>query len=209
MTAVLFDLDGVLLNSERPTKLIWNQLLPSNQNTLWEQCLGATQNLEQQIFYDILGWKANRYFQFVRQVKQRLPSAFLLRPDSIQLLKNLGDIPVALVTSRSCSELPRIMNLEDWKKLSRNIDVLVTGDMGLDSKPSPAPYLFAANQLGVSTDQCFVVEDSPNGVKSAIAAGMNVIAVEDTVKHNCGWYQKSVVLLSASLINDVERIIRC
>lgn len=209
MVAALFDLDGVLLDSERSIKTIWEQLLPHSQNQLWEQCLGVNQDLEQHIFQSILGWSADCYLQFLQEVKQHLPSTFPLRQGAIQLLKNLrgNGCDVAIVTSRKSSELPRLMDTYDWLELVNNIDLLVTGDIGLPSKPSPAPYMFAMDQLCVPSDRCVAIEDAPNGVISAIAAGATVVALEDTVKHDAARYKKSVIILERSLFNDVEQIV--
>jgi HAD superfamily hydrolase (TIGR01509 family) len=56
-------------------------------------------------------------------------------------------------------------------------DVLVTGDEIINPKPDPEPYLTAARLLGVDPSRCVAVEDSPAGVRSALAAGCTVIGV--------------------------------
>lgn len=209
MVAALFDLDGVLLDSERSIKTVWEQLLPHSQNQLWEQCLGVNQDLEQHIFQSILGWSADCYFQFLQKVTQHLPPTFPLRRGAIQLLKNLrgNGCDIAIVTSRKLSELPQLMDTYEWLELINNIDLLVTGDIGLPSKPNPAPYRFAMDQLCIPSSRCVAIEDAPNGVMSAVAAGAMVVALEDTVKHDITRYKKSVITLEGSLINDVEQII--
>src|SRR5262249_1917495 len=55
--------------------------------------------------------------------------------------------------------------------------VVVTGDDVTAHKPDPEPYLLAARLLGVDPRRCVALEDSPNGVASAAAAGCHVIAV--------------------------------
>ncbi len=55
--------------------------------------------------------------------------------------------------------------------------VLVTADDVERGKPAPDPYLMAASQLGVAPEDCVVIEDAPAGVKAAVAAGMQVIAL--------------------------------
>lgn len=67
----------------------------------------------------------------------------------------------------------------DWDQLQRQCDLIVTGDLGLASKPDPAPYLFAMRQL--PSEQYIAIEDSPSGIISAILAGAQVVALEDTV----------------------------
>ena len=209
MVAALFDLDGVLLDSERPTKTIWEQLLPHSQSQLWEQCLGMNQELEQRTFQSVLGWSADCYLRFIQEVNQHLPSTFSLRQGAVQLLKNLrgNGCATAIVTSRNLLDLPHIMSVYDWRELTSNIDFLVTGDLGLPSKPDPAPYRFAVDQLGIPSNRCVAIEDAPNGVMSAMIAGIQVVALEDTVKHDIACYKKSVVVLERSLFNGVEQIV--
>lgn len=59
--------------------------------------------------------------------------------------------------------------------------VVVGGDMVSNSKPHPEIYLTAAKLLGVSPNQCYAVEDSPNGIRSAYQAGMATLMVPDLI----------------------------
>ncbi len=59
--------------------------------------------------------------------------------------------------------------------------VLVTGELVRSGKPSPDPYLLAAQRLGVDPARCVVVEDAPTGVQAGLAAGASVIGVATTV----------------------------
>ncbi|MEN9804621.1 MAG: hypothetical protein RIS41_1468 [Actinomycetota bacterium] len=77
-----------------------------------------------------------------------------------------------------------------WKRFSDEVvnclpsgsfTVSVTGDEVVRGKPHPEPYLLAAERLGVRADQCVAIEDSPTGVRSALAAGCRVIGVPHVV----------------------------
>jgi sugar-phosphatase len=57
---------------------------------------------------------------------------------------------------------------------------LISGDMVKQGKPAPEPYLLASTNLGVAVEDCVVIEDSPAGIASAKAAGMRVIAIAST-----------------------------
>ena len=212
---VMFDLDGVLLDSEVPIKLLWRRLLPtvstSKFSILWERCLGVNQQTECQTFQTLLGWTIDQYLHFIHNVQALSPSHFPLRQGVISCLHHLRQmgVEVAIVTSRNLRELPEIMNPEDWNQLRAACKLIVTGDMGLASKPDPAPYLFAIKTLQVFPEDCLVIEDAPNGIESALLAGATVVALEDTVSHDITRYQKPMVVLSKPLINDVEQIIRC
>ena len=60
-------------------------------------------------------------------------------------------------------------------------DILVCGDMGLRSKPFPDIFLACAEKMGVCPDRCFVLEDSPNGIRAAHAAGMKPVMIPDMI----------------------------
>lgn len=60
-------------------------------------------------------------------------------------------------------------------------NIFVCGDMGLRSKPFPDIFLACAEKMGVSPDDCFVLEDSPNGIRAAYAAGMKPVMVPDMI----------------------------
>lgn len=58
-------------------------------------------------------------------------------------------------------------------------DVLVCGDMGLRSKPYPDIFLACAEKMGIAPHDCYVLEDSPNGIRAAYAAGMKAVMIPD------------------------------
>jgi sugar-phosphatase len=58
--------------------------------------------------------------------------------------------------------------------------LLITGDDVVNGKPDPQPYLLASSRLGINVDGCVVVEDAPAGIQAGKAAGMQVIGIETT-----------------------------
>jgi HAD superfamily hydrolase (TIGR01509 family) len=80
----------------------------------------------------------------------------------------------ALATMSYCQQTRRILALLE---LSDAFDFVATRDDVERGKPDPEIYLLVAHGLGVEPQECLVIEDSPNGVKAALAADMNVIAV--------------------------------
>ncbi|SDO96903.1 haloacid dehalogenase superfamily, subfamily IA, variant 3 with third motif having DD or ED [Pedococcus dokdonensis] len=111
----------------------------------------------------------------VAQVREHVP----WRPGAIELLTALGDagVPSALVTM-------------SWRSLADSVvgalpegtfAAVITGDEVEHGKPHPEPYLAAATALGVEVGDCVAIEDSPTGVRSAVAAGVPTVAVPHVV----------------------------
>ncbi len=97
------------------------------------------------------------------------------RPGSRELLRDVkaAGVPTALVTMSVERMARQIIDLIDFEAF----DVVVAGDMVANSKPSPDPYLLAAERLGVDPRECIAIEDSVPGVASAVDAGTVTIAV--------------------------------
>jgi HAD superfamily hydrolase (TIGR01509 family) len=97
-----------------------------------------------------------------------------VRPGARELLASVRELglPHALVTSSERSFMKVVL-----ASTGMRFDALVCADDVSATKPDPEPYLLAAKLLGVDPARCFALEDSPNGVASAEAAGCRVIAV--------------------------------
>lgn len=85
------------------------------------------------------------------------------------------------------------------------LDVVLTREDVEKPKPDPEIYLLAAQKLGVAPQDCLVLEDSPNGVRAAVAAGMNVVAIA-TPFTACGLHT-SHVLDHAWVVHDPEELL--
>lgn len=118
-----------------------------------------------------------------------------LRPGALDLLVacRQAEIPTALVTNSDSvlagavlEELNRQARHRGWSG-GQLFDIRVTGDLGLPGKPAPAPYTFAARRLSalarerghgpLNIERMVAIEDSPTGVRSAVAAGATTVAV--------------------------------
>jgi HAD superfamily hydrolase (TIGR01509 family) len=85
---------------------------------------------------------------------------------------------IGLCTSTQRPSVESTLNAAD---LTRYFTTTVCADEAEHGKPHPAPYLLAAKRLGVAPENCLVVEDSPAGARSALAAGMRVVVVPDLI----------------------------
>ncbi|MBD5287250.1 MAG: HAD family phosphatase [Bacteroides sp.] len=179
--ACLFDLDGVLVDSERIYTKIWEAIekhWPTGIENFAYKIKGTT--LE-----DIL----ERHFpeearEDITKELLRLEGMMIYGPmpgaiEFIDALKAKG-IPVALVTSSNGLKMDHLWH--DMPGFKEKFDVIITGDEVTNSKPDPEGYLAAAKALGVDPKRCAVFEDSLQGVKAGNAAGAFVIGVAGTLK---------------------------
>jgi HAD superfamily hydrolase (TIGR01509 family) len=185
--AVLFDMDGTLIDSEGLWLAAEIEVMAS-LGADWTQadqahCLGGP--LERVADYMIARSGADMTPEEVGTalldgMEHRLRSTPLTwQPGARDLLdevRSLG-IPTALV-SASWSRLIRAVADHVAEDLGPDVfDVVVAGDDVSRSKPHPEPYLTAARLADVDPARCLVIEDSPTGVASGAAAGCTVVAV--------------------------------
>ena len=97
-------------------------------------------------------------------------------PHNIALLQEVRreGYPTALATQSHCEQAKRVL---DILGLADEFDVVVTRDDVEHGKPDPEGHLLAARELGVGPEECLAIEDSPAGVKAALAAGAEIVAV--------------------------------
>lgn len=81
--------------------------------------------------------------------------------------------------------------------------MIVTGDMVEHSKPLPDIYLLACEKLGVQPEEAYAIEDSPNGIKSAHAAGMKAVMVPDLIQPD-----EEIRKLSFRIFEDLSEVQR-
>jgi beta-phosphoglucomutase len=119
------------------------------------------------------------------QVRLRIYEALLADPDvvlahryphNIALLRDVRreGYPTALATQSHCEQARRVL---DILGIVDQFDIVVTRDDVEHGKPDPEGHLLAARELGVEPEECLAIEDSPAGVKAALAARMEVVAV--------------------------------
>jgi len=184
--AVLFDMDGLLIDSEP----IWLEA-----ETAVMERLGADWTTADQV--QLLGGSLDRTVRYLMtkatrpatrgQIAEWLMSGVTervrdqgvpLRPGARKLLAEVraAGLPCALVTSSERGFMDAVLD-----RTGLRFDARVCADDVSVTKPDPEPYLLAAKLLGADPGCCFALEDSPNGVASAEAAGCRVIAVPSLV----------------------------
>ncbi|WP_329079268.1 MULTISPECIES: HAD family hydrolase [unclassified Streptosporangium] len=182
MEAVLFDMDGLLVDSEK----IWFQVETEVMERLggeWgeahqENLVGGSMPATVAYMLRISGGGATPAeveAWMLEGMIARLAGGVEMMPGAAELLAEVrgAGLATALVTSSV-----RPIAEACLKSIGAyNFDRVVTGDDVARTKPDPEPYLTGARLLGVDPARCVALEDSPNGVTSATAAGCRVVAV--------------------------------
>jgi HAD superfamily hydrolase (TIGR01509 family) len=185
LSAVFFDLDGTLIDSEHVWDDAVRRLATSRSVEADAPLLARTRGMDLisaiHLLHDEFGWPSDGLHADAAWVSERVAETFrtgvIWRPGAQQLLTQLrqAHVPTALVTS-SYREMVEIILVSLGPE---NFDRVVCGDDVRSPKPHPEPYLTAARLLDVDIGKCVAIEDSPMGAASARAAGCAVLLVGD------------------------------
>ena len=178
-SAILFDLDGVLVDSTRQVDREWRE---------WAARKGVDGDAIMAIAHGV------RTIDVIRRVAPHLnveaeaaaienheahdQRGVVVMPGAQELLRSIPAGRWGVVTSGS-----RLLAQNRMRHCGLPVpEVLVTSDDVTNGKPHPEPYLKGAAGLGVNPADCLVVEDAPAGIQSARTAGMNVIGMASTYR---------------------------
>jgi HAD superfamily hydrolase (TIGR01509 family) len=183
IAAILFDMDGVLMDSEplhlRATRFALGDRARSYTERDNQAFFGATDTEMFRVLRILLDLDASTD-ELVHRKQQHLVS--LIRAEG-RGLPGVPDIPLRFREAGfrlglvSASARPVIDAILQAVGLRETFQTVVCGDEVARGKPAPDGYLMAARRLAVQPERCFVVEDTRNGVLAAKAAGMTVAAV--------------------------------
>ncbi|HEX2986262.1 MAG TPA: HAD family phosphatase [Caproiciproducens sp.] len=187
--AIVFDMDGVLFDTERMTAEIWKQVCSENHLTdvtrYARDYAGLNAIQIKKYFAEKFGADFP-YDSFMHTVRERAAQkvereGVPMKPGLIELLSYLKSNRYKIAAATSTSRAT-VMKYFDNAKITPYFDKIICGDMVEKSKPDPDIYLKAANALGVRPADCIGVEDSHNGVLSAFRAGMRTVMIPDTME---------------------------
>lgn len=183
--AVLFDMDGVIFDSERAVLAVWRELGAElgleDIETVFLRCVGTNKARTREIFR--AAWPALDFARFDGEARRRFLSRWSggklpLKPGAREILRTLRErgLPLALASSTDSAVVRQEL---DEAGLLDCFDAVIGGDRVKRSKPDPEIFLLAAAALNAEPARCFVIEDSFNGVRAAAAAGMRPLMVPD------------------------------
>ncbi|HVE98405.1 MAG TPA: HAD family phosphatase [Mycobacteriales bacterium] len=186
LRAVLFDLDGLLIDSEPLWTIAETELFASLGDVPWSTaakraCMGHRLDAAVPIMLAFSGRPDASHDEAAEFLLGRMVQLFHqslpVRSGVVELLEALADrgVPLGLVSSSYRVLVDAALDVLGAERFA----VTVAGDEVAAAKPDPEPYLTAAARLAVPPAGCVVLEDSRAGVSSALAAGMCCVAVPE------------------------------
>ena len=184
--AVIFDMDGVIFDTERVYLEIWKSVFEK-----------YGYKMTKELYVNVMGTgRKNVIKTFLENFGDDLPIEkmyeekdnqlfYIIENQGIPLKKGVKELfsmlkeknyKIALATSAKRERVEKQIK-DKW--LKESFDAIVCGDDVEKGKPSPDIFLKAAKKIDVEPENCFVVEDSPAGIKAAFSGGMKGIHVED------------------------------
>lgn len=211
LQAVLFDMDGTLINSE-PYWLISERALMARYGHTWTDydqayCIGGPLPKVGAYMSQLAGGAEDAiYFEeeLVRLVAEQFTKGLEFMPGAKELVENLSinGVPLALVSAS-----PRLLVDSAIALLPKGTFVTSVSSQDVKvSKPDPESYLLAADHLGVDIKNCLVLEDSKTGIDAGLSSGAVVIGIPHIIT-----YPESARLhirkdLVGLTVHDLERI---
>ena len=185
-SAVICDMDGLLIDSERTSLACWQQAAREVGRELPEHVFGRWigRKPEENVALAQEDLGADFPFWQIRERRTELLDELLaagnmpVKEGALEILQAIrrGGFPLAVATS-SATEVAHEFLAQ--LALLEYVDVVVGGEQVPAGKPAPDIFLKTAQVLGVAARECVVLEDSGPGMRSAAAAGMIVVAVPD------------------------------
>lgn len=179
--AVLFDFDGVVMDTEPQYTLFWdaqgkiyhpeikdfgNSIKGQTLTQIYSQYFLKPEGIQKQITNELLDFETKMYFEYIPGVV-----------DFIQELRT-HRVKIAIVTSSNDQKMENAYR--DHPELKIMMDAIITADKVTHSKPHPECFLLGAETLGIPIENCVVFEDSFHGIEAGTRAGMKVIGLATT-----------------------------
>ena len=187
--AVLFDMDGTLIDTEKYYRVFWPKAMAefgyhmTDEQVLSMRSLGrpfAPARLKEW-FGEELDYYAVRARRTEMMEAQLDIDGIQLKPGAVEILEELRrrGILAAVATATPPERTEKYLGLTGIRPYFSKI---ISATQVKEGKPSPDIYLYACEQLGHAPEECMAVEDAPNGILAAYRAGLRVVMVPDQTK---------------------------
>jgi sugar-phosphatase len=207
--AVVFDMDGVLIDSEPIWRAVERRVFAGVGIELTDEDLYPTMGVRiadvVDRWYGRHPWSEPSREQVEEAIVQGVVHAIkeegALQEGAVRAVRYVHGLGLRLALASS-SPMPLIGAVLSLGGLAQLFDVVVSGEEEERGKPDPAVYVSAAGRLGVAPERCLAVEDSINGVRSAKAAGMVCVAVTAVGVDHERFAEANLVLGSIEELDD-------
>jgi len=200
--AVIFDMDGVIFDTERARYNCWLKVAKHHNlddaENVYIKLIGVNKAREKEIFFECYG-PSYPYEQIQTERKEEYQKTYSngrlpIKEGAVELLSTLKkeNLPIAIASS---SDKAVIETLLKDANIRRFFDVIIGGDMISHSKPDPEIFLKAIAALKFAPKECIVIEDSYNGIRAAYAAGANPVMVPDMLPPSDEMREKAAAIL--------------
>ena len=184
--AVVFDMDGVIFDSERATMDCWLEVAKKyNIENLEEPflaCTGTTNQRTREIMMEAYG-EDFPYDTFAKEASvmfhEKYDGGKLPMKSGVHALLDYLQYQGKKIALASSTKKQTVVNELRDAGILDYFDEIVTGDMVTHSKPHPEIFLLACEKIGVKPEEAYAIEDSYNGIRSANAGGLRPIMVPD------------------------------
>lgn len=200
--AVIFDMDGVIFDSERLVLECWERIAAQYHfagiREVFISCIGTNKVKTKEIVLDYYG-EDFPYDEFSKEASLLFHQA--TDRDGLPVKKGVRELLDHLLGARvpvgvaSSTRLEAVTQELKQAGLYEYFHTVVGGDQLKHSKPEPDIYLMACEKMGVTPECTYAIEDSYNGIRSAFRAGMKPIMVPDMLPATEEMRKKSVIIL--------------
>lgn len=198
MNAVIFDMDGLLVDSEilyvYAFKEVCEVLNINYDEYIYKKCTGTTKSTQELILKEHYGqnFEFEKCYNLTHEIMEKyINSGRLALKDGVCQILNLfkeKGFKMAVASSNSTKQVELSLNITG---IYNFFDEIVTGNMVENGKPNPEIFLLACDKLGSSPDKTYVFEDSYNGVRAGHSGGFYTIMVPDLLKPTEEMHQKA------------------
>ncbi len=185
--AVIFDLDGTLIDTEKYFRINWPKTFEHFGYKMTDQQYLSIRSLGRPFIHETLkkiSGDPNFNYEEVRAYRSKLMEESLQK-NGIELKKGATELLAFLKEKGIICAIATASPVERSERYLKQTGILPYFDRIIsarsmkEGKPSPDVYQFAVRELGLTPQECIAVEDSPNGILSASRAGLNVVFVPD------------------------------
>lgn len=210
--AIIFDMDGLLVDSEKVWHRAETELLANYGYTYDEAFRNSIIGLRMDQFlhklkatYDLEPSVEALHDELVNRMLALIPEETQPQPGAHAIVDYVAkhDISHAIASSSPMVIIDAILRSQGWDSL---FALRCSADDDANGKPAPDVYLRAAQEVGVEPGRCLALEDSANGARAAVAAGMTCYAVPDATHTDAAAFEAITPFVYDSLHDVLETL---